>query len=148
LSSDSNERDVEQFLASFPIEMVTIAGGLRALVLRAVPEAIERLRPGWRLIGYDVPLGRRKRYFAYIAPEPVHVHLGFEFGAWLDDPHRLLEGAHLELRRVRYLTYRAGDRLPEGSVIDELVRQAARVALLSPPERVALALDRESAPPS
>lgn len=31
---------------------------LRAVVRRAVPDAIERVRPGWGLIGYDVPVAK------------------------------------------------------------------------------------------
>ena len=37
----------------------------------AKPEGIERVRTGWRLIGYDLPVGRRTRYFAWVAPEPI-----------------------------------------------------------------------------
>ena len=135
---------VEVFLAVYPAPIAGLANGLRDAVRLAVPDAVERVRPGWRLIGYDVPQGRAKRYFAYVAPELEHVHLGFEYGVWLDDPQRLLEGEHLRLRKVRYLTYRPGDRPPERHVLG-LVRQAARVALLSRGERVSLALDREAA---
>ena len=77
------------------------------MVREAVPEAIERVRTGWRLIGYDIPVGRRTRYFAFVAPEPGHAHLGFEYGAWMTDPDGLLLGAHLELKKVRFVTYRA-----------------------------------------
>ncbi|HUG47598.1 MAG TPA: DUF1801 domain-containing protein [Candidatus Limnocylindria bacterium] len=135
---------VDVFLAAHPAPIAELANGLRDTVRRAVPDALERVRPGWRLIGYDVPQGRAKRYFAYVAPELEHVHLGFEFGIWLEDPQRLLEGEHLRLRKVRYLTYRPGDRPPERHIL-ELVRQAARVALLSRNERMSLALDRDAA---
>ena len=53
----------------------------------------ERVRLGWHLIGYDLPLRRYGVYFAYVAPEPVHVHLGFEWGAFMGDPPGLLQGA-------------------------------------------------------
>ena len=51
------------------------------IIREAVPDAIERVRVGWHLIGYDLPLRRYGVYFAYVAPEPAHVHLGFEYGA-------------------------------------------------------------------
>lgn len=124
----------ELFLAGYPDAIQDVADRLRALVQRAVPEAIERVRTGWRLIGYDVPAGRRSRYFAFVVPEPEHVHLGFEYGVWMADPEGLLQGAHLRLRKVRYVTYRPGDRIPEPRLV-ELTREAARLATMTVAER-------------
>ncbi len=134
--------DVGLFLAGYPDSIVEIAHRLRAVVRRATPTAVERIRSGWALIGYDLPLGRRRRYFAFIAPEREHVHLGFEYGVWMDDPERLLEGAHLKLRRVRFVTFRPADTLPEDTLV-ALTREAARVATWSRAERLAALLDRD-----
>jgi hypothetical protein len=135
----------EAFLAGYPDGIRAAAEQLRALIKQVVPDAVERVRTGWRLIGYDLPVGRRTVYFAYIAPEPIHVHIGFEHGVLMADPDRLLEGAHLKLRKVRFLTFKAGDVLPE-EAIRGLIREAARVAGLSREGRLGLALDREWAP--
>jgi hypothetical protein len=97
------------------------------VVRQAVPEAVERVRTGWRLIGYDVPVGRRTRYFAFVAPEPEHVHLGFEHGIWMADPDGLLLGAHLDLRKVRFVTYEPGDAIPRKSLV-RYTREAADLA--------------------
>jgi len=110
-----------------------------------VPEAVEQVRPGWRLIGYDVPAGRRTRYFAYIAPEPGHVHLGFEYGTLMADPAGMLQGAHLRLRKVRYLTFQPGQPIPAAAVVS-LIREAERIAVMSRSERVAVMLDRDRWP--
>jgi hypothetical protein len=128
----------EAFLAGYPDDIRTGAEVLRRIVRRAVPDALERVRPGWRLIGYDLPVGRRIRYFAFVAPEPIHVHLGFEYGAWMADPDRRLEGAHLELKKVRFLTFRPGEAIPEAICL-ELTREAARVAMLPAAARLSLA---------
>ena len=56
------------FLSGYSPEIRDLADRLRSVVHEAVPEAIERVRTGWRLIGYDVPAGRRTRYFAFVAP--------------------------------------------------------------------------------
>jgi hypothetical protein len=117
----------ELFLSGYPPEIHDLAEQLRAVVHEAVPEAIERVRAGWRLIGYDVPVGRRTRYFAFVAPEPAHVHLGFEYGVWMADPEGLLRGAHLDLRKVRFVTYQPGDQIP----IDDLVRYTREAAELA-----------------
>jgi hypothetical protein len=135
----------EALLADYPDHIREGAETLRAIVRRTIPDALERVRGGWRLIGYEVPIGRRSRYFAYIAPEPIHLHLGFEYGAWMADPDSRLEGAHLKLRKVRFLTFQPGQPIPEGTC-SSLLREAARVAAMSRDERLALTLDGEWSP--
>ena len=119
----------ELFLAGYPNDIAEVAGRLRDVVREAVPEAIERVRTGWRLIGYDVPVGRRTRYFAFVVPEPEHVHLGFEKGVWMSDPDGLLLGAHLNLRKVRFVTYLPGDAIPT-ELLERYVREAGALAAL------------------
>jgi hypothetical protein len=133
------------FLAGYTEDVRAAADRLRAVVKRAVPDVVERVRPGWRIIGYDLPIGRRSVYFAWVMPEPVHVHLGFVHGAFVDDPDRRLEGAHLRLVSTRFVTFELGDDIPEREM-EELTRQAARIAVLSREERFALMLDRDAAP--
>lgn len=123
------------FLSAYAADIRGIAERLRGVVEEAVPEAIERVRTGWRLIGYDVPVGRRTRYFAFVAPEPEHVHLGFEYGAWMADPDALLLGAHLSLKKVRFVTLRPGDTIP-ADVLVRYTREAAALAAMRGRERV------------
>ena len=132
------------FLAGYPDGIVDIGQRLRRLVHRTMPGAQERLRSGWALIGFDIPLGKKTRYFAWIAPERKHIHLGFEYGVWMADPEGVLEGAHIKLKRVRYLTFEPGDQLDEPA-LRQLVQEGGRVALMSRGERLAMALDRELA---
>jgi hypothetical protein len=131
----------ELFLAGYPSGIQDIAERLCALVVRAVPDAVERVRPGWRLIGYDIPAGKRTRYFAFVAPEIEHVHIGFEYGAWMADPDNLLRGAHLDLRKVRFVTYEPGDTVPERALV-AYVQDAARLAAMSAAERLGRELNR------
>ena len=119
----------EIFLSDYSPEIQAVANALRGAVMTAVPDAIERVRIGWRLIGYDVPAGRRTRYFAFVAPEPGHVHLGFEYGIWMSDPEHLLHGAELKLRKVRYFTFEPGDPIPD-DVVARYVEEAAGLAVL------------------
>ena len=131
----------ELFLDGFPPGIRDAAERLRAVVREAVPEAIERVRIGWRLIGYDAPFGRRTRYFAFVAPEIEHVHLGFEYGTWMSDPDNLLLGAHLNLRKVRFVTYEPGDQIPVARLV-AYTREAARLATMTPADRLSQELDR------
>jgi hypothetical protein len=135
----------DAFLSSYPDGIRAMAEQLRAVVRRAAPDAIERVRLGWRLIGYDLPVGRRTVYFAWVAPEPIHVHLGWQHGTFMSDPDRMLEGAHLRLKKVRFVTFRPGDTIPETALV-QLTRQAAGLAAMSREERLALTLDRDWEP--
>jgi hypothetical protein len=124
--------------------MREIAEALRALVRRARPDALERVRPRWGLLGYDVPVGRRARSFAWIWPQPEHVHLGFDWGIAMDDPYGLLHG---RTKRVRWTTW---DRLGQldaatRAKLEWLVREAAEVATLGPDERSLRRLSRADA---
>jgi hypothetical protein len=132
----------EIFLDAYAPAIRHAAERLRTVVRRAVPDAIERVRPGWRLIGYDLPLGRKARFFAWVWPESVHVHLGFEVGTLMADPDGLLEGAHLKLKKVRFVTFRPGDRIPEAQLV-ALTKDAARIAAMSREQRLSMVPDRE-----
>ena len=125
---------------AYPAPMRRIAEALRVLVRWAAPDAVEAVRPGWRLIGYDVPNGRRVAYFGYIAPGDEHVHLGFEHGVLMDDPDGLLLGRGIT-RQVRWLTFRPGDPI-DAAAIEPLMREAVRVARMARSERFARMLDR------
>jgi hypothetical protein len=110
---DADQLPPEALLAGLPEPMVTIAGRLRSLVRSTVPGAVERVRPGWRVIGYDVPLGRgRTAFFAWVMPQFEHVHLGFPRGVLLTDTDGLLGGAG-EAKLARWLTARRLDEVDE-----------------------------------
>jgi hypothetical protein len=132
----------EALLADYPPAMQAIANRLRAVVRDAFPDSIERVRPGWRLIGYDLPIGpsgRRTVYFAFVWAEIEHVHLGFEHGWAMRDPNGLLQGQGIT-KRVRWVTVRPGDVI-DTERLTGLVREAAVVAMLSRGERVLRAMD-------
>ena len=93
-----------------------------------MPEAVERVRSGWRLIGYDLPVKRHGAFFAWIWPEPEHIHLGFPRGIMMDDPDGVMRGAGIT-KAARWLTYQPGDDV-DVSVATTLVLEAARVALV------------------
>ncbi len=130
----------EAFLAAYPEATREGAAVFRALVRRAIPTVSERVRLGWRIIGYDVPHRRRGVYFAWIMPQVEHVHLGFTYGVLMHDPDRLLEG---DVTRARWVTLVPGQRLADAPRVEALVREAARVALLPRQVRLASLLDRE-----
>jgi hypothetical protein len=89
----------------------------------AVPNAVERFRPGWGLIGYNAPA-----YFAYILADHKGVRIGFEWGVLLSDWDNLLEG---DARQVRYFAVSSAAALKRPS-LTALLQEAAA---LKPPGR-------------
>ena len=130
----------EALLAGYPAPMRDIAQRLRRIVRRALPDAVEAVRPGWRLIGYDIPSGRKTAFCCFVWAEQVHVHLGFQYGVFMDDPGRALEGEGIT-QRARWLTFEPGDPIDEMQ-LRVLIREAARITRLSRAERFAALLDR------
>lgn len=117
----------EVLLDEIPPELGRIGERMRRLVLETLPDAIERVRPGWRVIGYDLPVGPRRTVFvAWILPQVEHIHLGFVHGTSLDDPHRLLRGQR-GVKYARWTTFEPGDDLDEAP-LRALLTQAAVVA--------------------
>jgi hypothetical protein len=118
----------EVFLHGYPPPIMAVGQRLRWVVKRAVPDAIERVRPGWALIGYDLPVRRHGVFFAWVWPELEHVHLGFPHGTLMDDPDGVLRGAGIT-KKARWLTYQPGDIVDEPLAV-AMVEEAARVALI------------------
>ncbi len=116
----------EAILSDYPPPMAALANDLRAAVRAAVPDVVERVRAGWRVIGYDAIDGRRKAYFAWIMVEFHHVHLGFVHGVFMHDPTGALGG---DAKLARWLTFVAGDAI-EPARLAPLIREARAVALL------------------
>jgi hypothetical protein len=135
----------EALLEAYPPPMQAIAHRLRHVVKSAMPDAIERVRSGWRIIGYDLPVGRRQVYFAFVMPENEHVHLGFAHGWAMANADGRLKGEGIT-KRVRWLTFKEGDEIDVDGCI-ELVREASRVAAMSRGERTLRSMDREGDPP-
>ncbi len=60
--------------------------------------------------------------FAYVDAHAEHANIGFFFGAFLDDPAGLLEGAGKRMRHVKLRI----DRLPDEGVLGDLILAAYR----------------------
>jgi hypothetical protein len=131
----------EALLADFPPAIAAIGERLREIVRHALPDATERVRPGWRLIGYDVPVGRRNAYCCFIAPEAEHIHLGFEHGVAMHDPTGVLLGRGIT-KQVRWLTFRPG-ATPDPAQLTDLLLESAEVARMTRAERAMRTMDRE-----
>lgn len=129
----------EALLEDYAPPLQEIAQRLREIVRRSAPGAIERVRPGWRLIGYDLPITKNGVFFASVWPEPEHVHLGFQQGWAMRDPRGLLKGNGVT-KRVRWLTFTSVDQIDPVACAG-LLEEAIRVATMSRGERELRAMD-------
>jgi hypothetical protein len=121
---------VEAFLEGYSPAHRAIANRLRSIIKATIPEATERVRVGWRVVGFDLQLGRRSGFFAWVFPEHEHVHLGFPQGVLIADPRGRLEGAGIT-KRARWLTYTSVDAIDEAEAA-EFIRAAAGILELPP----------------
>ena len=131
----------EFLLDGFPPAIRETGRTLRALILDTIPGSVETVRTGWRWIAYSLPEKGRVRNFAWIGPEPKHIHLGFEHGTLLADPEHILHGAEERLRKFRYFTFEPAIDIDEAVLVDYL-RRAADLATMPPHARRALSETR------
>jgi hypothetical protein len=125
---------VDALLDDYPAAIRETGLALRALIFATVPGAVETIRPGWRWIAYSLPDGKRVRNFAWIGPERVHIHLGFEHGTLLADPAHLLRGAEERLKQFRYFTFEPSIDV-DTPILEDYVRRAAALATMPAGER-------------
>ena len=121
-----NRRNVtaEQLLADYGPEVQGLVGLLRRLVREALPEAEERVYPGWRAIGYRHPAAG---YVGGIFLYPDMVKLGFEHGAMLPDPEGRLQPGPSAGKQVRYL-----EVWDESDIVPEVIRNLLLAAVVFP----------------
>jgi len=137
-----DEMPAEFLLAGAPDDMRRVAERLREVVRDVVPDAVERVRAGWGVIGYDVPVGRKPRFFLWIWAQPEHVHLGFQRGVLMDDPERRLEGRGVT-KLVRWLTFTPDEEIDPASIAP-MILECARIAGMSRGERALLEMERQA----
>ena len=122
----ANQRPtVAQFLTGYPVRVRKLTLRLRRIVKTTMPELIEAVAPGWKLIGYRVVGLRSSKYFCYLAPMEDHVRLGFEYGRWLTDPSHILQGSGTQ---VRFVVIK-NEKEIRVKVLQQLIAEASLIAL-------------------
>lgn len=108
-------------LERLPSEIAATAQRLREIIRAAIPQAEERVYPGWRGFGYHHPAAG---YFCGVFPSRKCVALGFEWGVLLPDPDGLLVAGHSSSKKVRYLRFAT-----PGAIDSRTVRQFLKAAV-------------------
>jgi hypothetical protein len=111
-----------RFLSAYDRRIVQLALALRRVVLTEIPNASESIYDAYSAVTMGFSLtGRLKEGFCHIATYTGHVNLGFDYGADLPDPKKLLQGTG---NRVRHITFRE-----ESETTQPYVRRFIRTAM-------------------
>ncbi len=110
-----------QFLAPYDAAIQRLALEVRAYLLTIEPRATETIYDAYNAvaIGYSFT-GRLKECYCHVAVYSKHVNLGFNHGADLQDPQKILQGKGSQ---VRHVTIHEKSDLA-GSYLKGLVRAA------------------------
>src|SRR6202012_1403469 len=90
-----------QFLSPYDPAIQKLALDIRAYLLTIEPRATETIYDAYNAvaIGYSFT-GRLKECYCHVAVYPKHVNLGFNHGADLDDPKKILQGKGSQVRHI------------------------------------------------
>jgi len=94
--------ELHEFLEAFSPGIAKLFFATRRSVLMAAPEANELIYNAYNAVtaAYSFS-GRLKEAFCHVAAYSGHVNLGFNRGAELSDPSRVLTGSGARIRHVR-----------------------------------------------
>jgi len=89
------------YLASYDPHISDLTLAVREMVLDEAPEAIESVSRGYAVaIGFSFTGKPLKDGFCHIVTYSTHVNLGFNRGALLPDPNRVLKGTGKAIRHI------------------------------------------------
>jgi hypothetical protein len=115
------ETDVDRLLAEHSPEMQAIERALRATIRGEVPDAVEQVDFGNKLIAFGRSMKMRGLLFAIIAHR-TWVNLQLADGAELPDPDGVVEGTG---RRIRHVKIRSVADASSQPVLDLIRAQLA-----------------------
>jgi hypothetical protein len=118
-----------EFLAPFPDSVEAIVLRLRARVLSVMPRAHEVIWDSTNAVAIAfAPSERWRDGVCHVAAYAKHANLGFNDGASLADPMRVLEGTGA---RIRHVSFRSVDEVEQAAWLDEYLGNALAQAGLS-----------------
>jgi hypothetical protein len=100
-----------------------IARKLRELIAEIYSFVVEVPWPKQQVTGYGVGPKKMSEHFCYIGAHKEYVNLGFNYGADLDDPEGLLQGAGKKFRHVKILDLETLQQAGLRALIKEAVKE-------------------------
>jgi hypothetical protein len=130
------DRRLLGYLAAYDPHISDLALALREVVLEEAPEAIESIVKSYAVaIGFSFTGKPMKDGFCHIVTYSGHVNLGFNRGALLSDPQKLLVGKG---KSIRHITIRDHKELDDPAVrrfLQAAIEQVGRLAAESAQDR-------------
>jgi hypothetical protein len=132
------ERQLLGHLAAYHPHVSDLTLALREVVLDEAPEAIESIVKGYALaIGFSFTGKPLKDGFCHIVTYSSHVNLGFNRGALLSDPNRVLQGNGKSIRHITIHDRTELDRPVVRRFLQAAIEQVSRPPDQSAPNRKA-----------
>jgi hypothetical protein len=97
----SPKRLLLEHLERYDPDIAALTLALREMVLEEAPGAHELVHAGYAVAVAFTFTGKMGGAFCYVAAYRSHVNLGFNHGAALSDPDRLLLGSGRQMRHLR-----------------------------------------------
>src|SRR5215469_13867285 len=95
------DRQLLGYLAAYSPHISDLTLALREVVLEEAPQAIESIFKGYAVsIGFSFTGKPLKDGFCHVVTYSTHVNLGFNRGALLHDPSRILVGKGKSIRHI------------------------------------------------
>lgn len=91
----------EKTIETFSEDIKNLARETRKLVFDILPETVEVVWVQQKNTGFGTGEKKNTEHFCWLMPATRHVNLGFNYGAELPDPHKLLEGTGKMFRHVK-----------------------------------------------
>ena len=117
----SVDAQLDRLLAASAPDVAAIARELRAVVAETLPDRIEQVDFGNRLLAIGRSMKMRDLLFAII-PHTSHVNLQLADGADLPNPDGLIEGTGKKIRHVKVRTLEAARSAGVRGAIAEQLR--------------------------
>jgi hypothetical protein len=109
--ADGLEADVNRLLGEHAPDLQAIERALRATIRRELPDAVEQVDFGNKLIAFGRSMKMRGLLFAIIAHR-TWVNLQLADGALLPDPDGLIEGTGKRIRHIKIRSVEAASSAP------------------------------------
>lgn len=93
--------EFEEAIESFSPNIQELAKATRKLIHEILPEVIEVVWIKQKNIGFGTGVKKKTEHFCWLMPATNHLTLGFNYGAELPDPKKMLSGTGKLFRHIK-----------------------------------------------
>jgi hypothetical protein len=139
------DRQLLTYLAPYGPHISDLTLALRDAVLEEAPDAVESIVKGYALaIGFSFTGKPLKDGFCHIVTYNSHVNLGFNRGALLPDPNRVLIGKGKSIRHITILDQSQLERPFIRRYLQAAIEQVSGSRFQEPPKRTTKASSKRA----